>query len=269
MASDETTRQLRQARYLRLYFADTGREYDTLKNVKCPNAAAHAHGDANASARIYENADGAVVKCYGCGGTWDIFELWKMDNGGTFAEAKAALRERYGTGGAVACRSSGGATGRAVHALTGGQADAPRPKKPDAATQADIDRYAVAYQSGADEAGRDYMRRRGISDETAQRFNIGFDADRQSVIIPQGAGYMARSIVPDVAQKDKCRYYPKGAPRVLFNGAAMIQAAKDGTPVFIVEGEIDALSIAECGGVAVSTGGTSGTGKAIWHQRLY
>lgn len=263
MASDETTRQLRQAQYLRQYYADTDREYSTGKNVKCPNAAAHAHGDANASARIYENADGAVVKCYGCGGTWDIFELWKMDNGGTFAEAKAALCERYYTGGAVACRSSGGTTGREVHALTGGQADAPRPKKPDAATQAYIDRCAVAYQSGADEAGRAYMRRRGISDETAVRFNIGYDAERQAVIIPQGAGYMARSIKPDAEQKEKCRYYPKGAPRVLFNGAAMIQAAKDNAPVFIVEGEIDALSIAECGGVAISTGGTSGTGKAI------
>lgn len=263
MASDETTRQLQQAQYLRQYYADTGREYSTGKNVKCPNAAAHAHGDANASARIYENADGAIVKCYGCGCTWDIFELWKMDNGGTFADAKAALRERYGTGCAVACRSSGGTTGREVHALTGGQADAPRQKKPDAATQAYIDRCAVAYQSGADEAGRAYMRGRGISDGTAARFKIGYDAERQAVIIPHGAGYMARSIKPDAEQREKCRYYPKGAPRVLFNGAAMVQAAKDNTPVFIVEGEIDALSIAECGGVAISTGGTSGTGKAI------
>ena len=63
MASDETTRQLRQSLYLRQYFADTNREYSTGKNVKCPNAHAHAHGDANASAKIYENPDGAIVKC--------------------------------------------------------------------------------------------------------------------------------------------------------------------------------------------------------------
>ena len=272
MASDETTRLLRQAQYLRRYYADTGREYATGHNVKCPNAAKHKHGDANASARIYENADGTVVKCHGCGGTWDIFELWRMDNGGTFAEAKKALCDRYGV---ARTSGTGGANvrhGAEVHALTGDglpvdparpTGNAPQTKKPDAQTQAYIDRCAVAYQSGADEAGRAYMRRRGISDETAARFKIGYDAERQTVIIPQGAGYMARSIKPDAEQKEKCRYYPKGAPRVLFNGAAMIQAAKDNTPVFIVEGEIDALSIAECGGVAVSTGGTSGTGKAV------
>ena len=264
MASDETTRQLRQAVYLRQYCAETARDYATGRNVKCPNAAAHTHGDANASARVYENADGALIKCYGCGGKWDVFELWQMDNGGTFAEAKAALRERYGIGDA---RTNGAPQGERSRALPvdGGAvaAEQTRQRKPDAATRAYIDRCATVYQSGADEAGRAYMRRRGISDETAARFKIGYDAERQAVIIPQGAGYMARSIKPDADQKEKCRYYPKGAPRVLFNGAAMIQAAKDNTPVFIVEGEIDALSIAECGGVAISTGGTSGTGKAI------
>lgn len=273
MASDETTQQLRQAEYLRRYFEDTGREYATGKNVKCPNAQAHAHGDANASAKIYENADGAIVKCFGCGGRWDIFGLWQMDNGGTFAEAKAALCERYGVGRATGGTGSHGAHGRAERQTDGEDApqathvtatpQAARQRKPDAQTKAYIDRCAIAYQAGEDAAGRDYMRRRGISDETVRRFNIGYDAKRQAVIIPQGAGYMARSILPDVEQKDKCRYYPKGAPRVLFNGAAIIQAAKDGTPVFIVEGEIDALSVAECGGVAVSTGGTAGIGKAV------
>ena len=278
VASDETTRLLRQAQYLRQYYAETGREYTTARNVKCPNAAAHAHGDANASARIYENADGATVKCYGCGGAWDIFKLWQLDNGGTFAEAKKALCDRYGiarpsgTGGATIRQRNTGAQAAEVHALTGDglpvetarpTGNAPQMTKPDAQTQAFIDRCATAYQSGADEAGRAYMRRRGISDETARRFKIGFDAGRQAVIFPQGAGYMSRLIAPDVAQKDKCRYCPTGAPRVLFNGAEMVRAARDNTPVFIVEGEVDALSIAECGGVAVSIGGTGGTGKAV------
>lgn len=266
MASDETTRLLRQSQYLRQYYADTGREYSTARNVKCPNTVAHAHGDANASARIYENADGAIVKCYGCGGTWDIFSLWQLDNGGTFAEAKKTLCDRYGiertsgnTGADIRQRKAA-----AVHALTGGRAEnEPQMAKPDAETREYIERCATVYQSGADESGRAYMRRRGISDETARRFMIGFDAGLQAVIIPQGAGYMSRLVAPDVAQKDKCRYHPKGAKRVLFNGAEMVRAARENTPVFIVEGEIDALSFAECGGVAVSIGGTGGTGKAV------
>ena len=96
MASNETTRRLRQSEYLRKYFADTGRDYSTGKNIRCPNQGAHAHGDANASARIYENDGGAFLKCYGCGGSWDIFSLWQLDNGGTFADAKAALCKRFG-----------------------------------------------------------------------------------------------------------------------------------------------------------------------------
>ena len=115
MASDNTTRQLRGAQFLRQYFADTGREYATGKNIRCPNAAAHAHGDANASARIYENAEGAFVKCYGCGGSWDVFALWQMDNGGLFMDAKAALCERFNIS------RTPSATGRAAHTPGGGE----------------------------------------------------------------------------------------------------------------------------------------------------
>lgn len=283
MASDDTTRLLRRAEYLRQYFADMGREYATGKNIKCPNAAAHAHGDTNASARVYENADGALVKCYGCGFQGDIFALWQMDNGGTFADAKAALCERFGiartsgeTGASRAAHTSGGNVAE-VRALAGspvaeigtgngaaGSQDRAQATKPDRQTAEYIGKCAVNFQAGSDgEAGRAYMTWRGISAETARRFNVGYDATRQTVIIPQGAGYMARSTKPDAEQKEKCRYYPKGAPRVLFNGANIARATKDGTPVFIVEGEIDALSFAEVGGVAVSTGGTSGFRKAV------
>ena len=267
---------------MRQYFADTGREYATGKNIKCPNAAAHAHGDANASARIYENDNGALVKCYGCGGSWDIFALWQMDNGGTFADAKAALCERFGiartsgeTNASRAAHTSGGNVAE-VRALAGSPvaeigtarsaavaADRAQAIKPDRQTAEYIGKCAVNFQAGADgEAGRAYMTGRGISADTARRFNVGYDATRQAVIIPQGAGYMARSTKPNAEQKEKCRYYPKGAPRVLFNGASMARAAKDNTPVFIVEGEMDALSFAEVGAVAVSTGGTSGFRKA-------
>ena len=115
MASDDITRQLRQAEYLQQYFADTGREYATGKNIKCPNAAAHTHGDANASARVYENDNGALVKCHGCGGSWDIFALRQMDNGGSFNDAKTALCKRFGiertsdgTGARQTAHTSGG-----------------------------------------------------------------------------------------------------------------------------------------------------------------
>jgi len=281
MASDDITRQLRRADYLRQYFAATGREYATGKNIKCPNAAAHAHGDANPSASIYENPDGALVKCHGCGGTWDIFSLWQLDNGGTFPEAKRALCDLCGiartsgeTNASRAAHTSGVnvAEVRAPARAQGergengerGERDGTRATQPDKQTADYITKCALNFQGGADgEAGRAYLAGRGISIETARRFNVGYDAKWKTVIIPQGAGYAARTIDPNAEQKDKIRYYPTGTPRVLFNGDGLRTAAADGIPVFIVEGEVDALSIAEGGGVAVSTGGTSGIGKAV------
>jgi len=268
MERDETTRRLRGADCLRQYFQATGREYATGKNIRCPDAAAHAHGDKNPSAHIYENADGALVKCYGCGGSWDIFSLWQMDNGGDFKDAKRALCQLCGIDGATAkptATPKPPATA-AERDETGenGETDEKKPTKPDKATEEHITQCAFNFQAGADgEAGRAYLAGRGISLETARRFGIGYDPKRQAVIIPQGTGYAARSIDPNAAQNFKIRYYPTGTPRVLFNGDGLRNAAADGTPVFIVEGEIDALSIAEGGGVAVSCGGTGGIGKAV------
>ena len=234
MASNETTRRLRQSEYLRTYFADTGRDYSTGKNIRCPNQGAHAHGDANASARIYENDGGAFLKCYGCGGSWDIFSLWQLDNGGTFTDAKAALCKRFGL---------------------------IEPPTPVNRQRLYLTKCHVALIAGSDERGLSYLKDRGISVETCRRFGLGFDAAQQAIIVPQGSGYLSRSIRPDATQKDKCRYFPKGAPREIFNVASLAESAKANTPVFIVEGEIDALSVCEGGGVAVSIGGTSGIGK--------
>ena len=277
MASDEITRALRSPDYLRRYFEATGREYVTGRNVKCPNVGAHKNGDANPSAKIYEDASGAHIKCFGCGFQGDIFALWQLDNGGTFAQAKAALCAMFGieqdkghtsgaarsarTGAAVATPSRGAARPAATQ-----NAATIQDEKPDTATQQYITTCAIAYKAGQDAAGREYMHGRGISDETAQRFGIGFDAKRQAVIIPYGCGYAMRFLKP-LKRKDggeiKAMYEPKGKPRTMFNAAALAQAAKDGSPVFIVEGEIDALSIAEVGGVAVSIGGTGGASKIV------
>ena len=102
----------------------------------------------------------------------------------------------------------------------------------------------------SDERGLSYLKDRGISVETCRRLGLGFDAAQQAIIVPQGSGYLSRSIRPDATQKDKCRHFPKGAPREIFNVASLAEAAKANTPVFIVEGEIDALSVCEGGGVA-------------------
>lgn len=113
----------------------------------------------------------------------------------------------------------------------------------------------------------DYFRRRGISDETAIRFNLGFDPTfnagssqygSQSLwhaaIIPlSNSAYAARNIDP--VAKD--RYRKEGILR-FFN----IQALEKSGDIFITEGEMDALSLETLGYTAVSLGG-SGNAQAF------
>ena len=284
MASDDITLALRKPEYLERYFEATRREYATGRNIKCPNTGAHKNGDAHPSAKIYEDANGAHVKCFACGFQGDIFTLWQLDNGGAFKEAKAALCNMFGIEQGKG-RTSGGArsarTGAAVATPSRGAArpaakpseEAEQEAKPDAATQQYITACAIAYQAGQDAAGREYMHGRGISDETARRFSVGYDAKPETkyptfrgygcIIFPQANGCAMRSLNPNIEQKKKVRFYPKNCKRGIFNFSAIAQAAKSSIPVFIVEGEIDALSIAEVGGVAVSCGGISGRSKIV------
>lgn len=106
-----------------------------------------------------------------------------------------------------------------------------------------------------------YLAKRGISAATCSRFNIGIDEayktsenakQIQAVIVPTGKGsYTPRDISP---QAEKRFLVQAGTHRKMFNEAAIEQTEQ---PLFVCEGEIDALSIAEVGGVALGLGGTS------------
>ena len=108
--------------------------------------------------------------------------------------------------------------------------------------------------------------------ETLKKFNVGFIPDWRvnekaptspRLIIPNdGGGYLARDTRQNLTEQEvqykKMR--PKGKTISLFNSAALNQTSK---PVFIVEGEIDALSIIEVGGEAVALCSVANIGKLI------
>ena len=107
----------------------------------------------------------------------------------------------------------------------------------------------------------DYHTRRGISAELANRYMLGYDPHFtqgtggkvwQALIIPTSMGsYVARNTDPNAGEKD--RYRKKGRSTPL-NFTALQTAKK---PIFIVEGELDALSILEVGGEAIGLGSTA------------
>lgn len=93
---------------------------------------------------------------------------------------------------------------------------------------------------------RDIKAYRGISLETFNKFTVGLD-DEKLIIPTSKQSYFLRGIKKDFKQK-------KGNS-VPFN--SQIINVENEQPIFVVEGEIDALSIYEVGGQAVALGSTT------------
>ena len=111
----------------------------------------------------------------------------------------------------------------------------------------------------------DYLSKRGISIETAKRFGLGFIANWKNpknekapasprLIIPAGeASYLARDTRNNLTEIQKNFDKIRAGEIQLFNKEAL----EETKPCFIVEGELDALSIIEVGFNAVALGSCS------------
>ena len=98
----------------------------------------------------------------------------------------------------------------------------------------------------------DYWKKRGLSKSIVDAYNLGYWEEKKRFVIPTGEfSYNARA----TWEADKKERYlkPKGQFE-LFNLKAIPLAEQ---PVFVVEGEFDALSIIEAGGIAVALGSSS------------
>ena len=93
---DELREQLKREGFLRRYLEETGRQILSGGQLRCPNPSAHANGDKKPSAHLYEDSTGDRVKCFGCGGSWDIFALVQLDEGCDFMGALESLAKRFG-----------------------------------------------------------------------------------------------------------------------------------------------------------------------------
>ncbi|MDR0326582.1 MAG: toprim domain-containing protein [Oscillospiraceae bacterium] len=117
--------------------------------------------------------------------------------------------------------------------------------------------------------GLPYLKRRGLSEATADRFMLGYDMEWKHptagnnapvdprIIIPTGKdSYLARAMNTDTPAKYKILNV--GTANI-FNADALNGTA----PVFVTEGAFDALSIIEVGGEAVALGGASNVNKLL------
>lgn len=128
------------------------------------------------------------------------------------------------------------------------------------------EKCAAAIESPA---AAEYLKRRGISMDTAKKYKLGFDPAADPANAPFGQGqplypvprlilpvtnsyYVARAIDDSKVDKQFRKLIPKGGQAALWNTAAL-----DSEIFFVTEGIFDALSILEAGGQAVALNSTS------------
>ena len=235
------------------------------KEFNCLNP---EHTDSNPSMSYYRK--GYFVKCFGCGKKYDVFDLVALDYGLT--DQREIFDKTYEILGLTVEDKPRRSTPEEDFSEMDGQ----KQDKTGQYTHTDV--YTHTHTHKAEEPEKDYLpyyeackkrlpdtsypAERGLSAETLERHMIGYeplfstkdkDTDTftkwQALIIPTGRGsYTVRNTDPSASHKN--RYRNRG-PAQIFGYKALYSAS---APVFVVEGEIDAMSIEEAGGAAVGLG---------------
>ena len=224
------------------YLSELGINADKPFNCENPS-----HDDKNPSMVLNKKNGSTSVHCFGCGVSWDIFDLYAVETEqGTvnsdrtvtydFKKIMNELAKKYGI-------------------------NLPdyKPSQEDLLDQkvGEMAQYTIKVaQAHLDETV--YLKKRGISTELAKRFHLGYVPtwgnpkpalegkkiqQTPRIIIPTSAKtYLARDTRSNIPDEEKPYKKTKVGKAHLFNGKALLQDTK---PIFLVEGEFDALSIME------------------------
>lgn len=244
---------------LEQYLTDQG--IDTKHNFTCLNP---NHADKTPSMTFY--SDSNTVYCHGCNATFDIFDLFAIQHLGIKPDNNNKVQYPNGF--------------KEVYNQLAEAMNVNAKKfevSPEDAQTAKINEFNSKVIETAKNHILDtnYLEERGISKELAEKFNLGFIEKwvnptvaiksgkelnpTPRLIIPTGKNsYLARDTRPVESIPDSEKKYVKikqGSSH-FFNGKALLN---DNKPIFIVEGEFDALSILEVTdkAQAVALGSTS------------
>lgn len=188
--------------------------------------------------KVYE---GVRWYCHACGQGGDILDLVQKRDGLSQEEARARLIERYG-------HPETQKTQRTHKAQKTQKTE--KTRKPDAAAAEYIKKCAEALPGSA---GETYLKGRGFSADTLKRYALGYDKDKNSIVIPYPGMdyYITRSISGDRAYRK-----PSGTTEPTFNEAALSSGI-----TMITEGQLDALSLLQAGAPAAVAIGGAGADK--------
>ncbi|GHT01454.1 hypothetical protein AGMMS50276_29500 [Synergistales bacterium] len=252
--------------YLHSEHPDAARAAEQGRQFKC---LAGTHDDKTPSMIFYKDSN--KVHCHACGANYDTFDLIGIDNG--LHDSKDIFKKTYEYFNIKTESGKQNATAKATKASVSpiGAAHSTAKPKTEPKPEPDYSDFFLSAQKNINKT--DYHTRRGISPETAARFGLGYIAEWRHpnvsksvpatprLIIPTSASsYLARDTRDNLSEKEKEYSKIKVGVVHLFNADALRTAQK---PIFIVEGEIDALSIIEAGGIAVGLGSAANIGKLL------
>lgn len=211
---------------------------------------------------IDPHGDGTQLKCFKCGFYGDIVDLYQQQN---HCDAATAFNGLYDLFGITIEKDRAERPAEPRKAAEGIKVPPAQEKPAEGLTEAtegkpDFTGYYESCKEHIDDAAAQaYLTFRGLSNELAARYYLGYDDKTGFLIIPCATGfYVARN----TDRQSDFRYKnPTGASIELFNLKAVYNEAA--RPVYVVEGAIDALSIIEAGGEAVALNSTSNTRKLL------
>lgn len=231
------------------YMAIHGVQLKPNKNILCINP---AHNDSTPS--MGYKADQNYLHCFSCGESYDIFAACEALEGIPKGQGINRIKELYGY------RQN---TDKNSQKTQAPQPEAPKIEKP---KQSYKDFTDLVLKASESLCMYDYHAERGITDEAATRFKLGYVQDVKgmstALVIPMlradgTYSYQLRNI----SKEEPLQHYkPKvdeAGEAELFNSAAI----KQNKPVAIVEGAIDALSVISAGMEAIALNGAQNKGK--------
>ena len=251
--------------YLRNYVESVTQKSKGANLYVCPLCGS---GTGKSGTGAFSIKNGTSWKCFSCNAGGDIFDLYGAINGtADHNEQLRGLSELYGVQ-VASYRSTAQEdfspeyqnpakneryTHNSIHTSVYTQAEAE-----------DYTDFFLQANKAVDQT--DYWKKRGLSKETVDRFKLGYVGEWRHpkapkaptsprLIIPTSTGsYLARDTRDEIPAEQKPYSKSKVGSIQLFNKRALQTATK---PIFIVEGELDALSIIEVGGEAVALGTTT------------
>ena len=211
-------------------------------------------------------------KCFSCGKGGDIFDLigeleHTADYNQQLQSAAAVFNITIDSG-----RTSAKQDFSPIRPIEGFRTDYSKAAAQSADQQEQPQDYSAFIAECAQNIDQtDYHR--GLTLDTLHRFNVGFCWSWKHPKAPQKAPYTPRLIIPtssesyiardtraDVPPEQRDYTKQKVGKLHIFNYSALYAAVQ---PIYIVEGEIDALSIIDAGGEAIGLGTTTMTGRLL------